>query len=92
MLLECRLLALGILEYNSDWKAIKQRFLPCKGEHQVIITDFCRTNIGFLGLRSKQLVLVRLLSLSYFSLGLFRLQPVKYIDNSVKDFRIQQMK
>ncbi|CAA7031939.1 unnamed protein product [Microthlaspi erraticum] len=34
---EDELLALGILEYNSDWKAIKQRFLPCKGEHQIYI-------------------------------------------------------
>jgi hypothetical protein len=37
---EDELLALGIMEYNSDWKAIKQRFLPSKGEHQVIITGF----------------------------------------------------
>lgn len=34
---EDELLALGIMEYNSDWKAIKQRFLPCKGEHQIHI-------------------------------------------------------
>uniref|UniRef100_A0A1J3HTE4 GON-4-like protein n=1 Tax=Noccaea caerulescens TaxID=107243 RepID=A0A1J3HTE4_NOCCA len=34
---EDELLALGIIEYNSDWKAIKQRFLPCKGEHQIYI-------------------------------------------------------
>lgn len=34
---EDELLALGIMEYNSDWKAIKQRFLPCKGEHQIYI-------------------------------------------------------
>ncbi|WZZ13163.1 hypothetical protein YC2023_106252 [Brassica napus] len=34
---EDELLALGIMEYNSDWKAIKQRFLPCKGEHQAVL-------------------------------------------------------
>lgn len=34
---EDELLALGIMEYNSDWKAIKQRFLPCKSEHQIFI-------------------------------------------------------
>ncbi|KAG7587641.1 hypothetical protein ISN44_As07g000220 [Arabidopsis suecica] len=34
---EDELLALGIMEYNSDWKAIKQRFLPCKGEHQIYV-------------------------------------------------------
>lgn len=31
-----RLLALGLMEYNTDWKAIQQRFLPCKSKHQVI--------------------------------------------------------
>ncbi|XP_010473726.1 PREDICTED: uncharacterized protein LOC104753129 [Camelina sativa] len=34
---EDELLALGIMEYNSDWKTIKQRFLPCKGEHQIYV-------------------------------------------------------
>ena len=34
--LYCRLLAMGLMEYNSDWKAIQQRFLPCKTKHQVI--------------------------------------------------------
>ncbi|VVA93482.1 unnamed protein product [Arabis nemorensis] len=34
---EDELLALGIMEYNTDWKAIKQRFLPCKGEHQIYV-------------------------------------------------------
>lgn len=34
--LHCRLLAMGLMEYNSDWKAIQQRFLPCKTKHQVI--------------------------------------------------------
>jgi len=23
------------MEYNTDWKAIQQRFLPCKSKHQV---------------------------------------------------------
>jgi len=29
------------MEYNTDWKAIQQRFLPCKSKHQVdTIADF----------------------------------------------------
>uniref|UniRef100_A0A7N0UD07 Uncharacterized protein n=1 Tax=Kalanchoe fedtschenkoi TaxID=63787 RepID=A0A7N0UD07_KALFE len=31
------LLALGMMEYNTDWKAIQQRFLPCKSKHQIFI-------------------------------------------------------
>ncbi|XP_057528474.1 uncharacterized protein LOC130807322 isoform X2 [Amaranthus tricolor] len=31
------LLAMGIMEYNNDWKAIRQRFLPCKLEHQIFV-------------------------------------------------------
>ncbi|XP_038689681.1 uncharacterized protein LOC119988639 isoform X2 [Tripterygium wilfordii] len=31
---EDELLALGMMEYNTDWKAIQQRFLPCKSKHQ----------------------------------------------------------
>ncbi|CAI9756423.1 unnamed protein product [Fraxinus pennsylvanica] len=34
---EDELLALGLMEYNSDWKAIQQRFLPCKSKHQIFI-------------------------------------------------------
>jgi hypothetical protein len=34
---QCRLLALGMMEYNTDWKAIRQRFLPCKSDNQVIL-------------------------------------------------------
>lgn len=34
---EDELLALGMMEYNTDWKAIKQRFLPCKSEHQIFV-------------------------------------------------------
>lgn len=33
----CRLLALGLLEYNNDWEAIQKRFLPCKSTHQVLL-------------------------------------------------------
>lgn len=31
----CRLLASGLMEYNTDWKLIQQCFLPCKSKHQV---------------------------------------------------------
>ncbi|KAI4298688.1 hypothetical protein L6164_032218 [Bauhinia variegata] len=31
------LLALGLMEYNTDWKAIQQRFLPCKSKHQIFV-------------------------------------------------------
>lgn len=34
---EDELLALGILEYNTDWGAIKQRFLPSKSTHQIFV-------------------------------------------------------
>ncbi|KAL5150784.1 Myb-like protein O [Glycine soja] len=34
---EDELLALGIMEYNTDWKAIQQRFLPCKTKHQIFV-------------------------------------------------------
>ncbi|KAK6283564.1 hypothetical protein POUND7_002516 [Theobroma cacao] len=34
---EDELLALGIMEYNSDWKAIQQRYLPCKSKHQIFV-------------------------------------------------------
>ncbi|KAL2545345.1 uncharacterized protein Fot_14578 [Forsythia ovata] len=34
---EDELLALGLMEYNTDWKAIQQRFLPCKSKHQIFI-------------------------------------------------------
>jgi len=38
----CRLFALGIMEYNTDWKVIQQLFLPCKSKHQVVfIMDSC---------------------------------------------------
>ncbi|XP_043716335.1 uncharacterized protein LOC122664544 isoform X2 [Telopea speciosissima] len=34
---EDELLALGLMEYNTDWKAIQQRFLPCKSKHQIFV-------------------------------------------------------
>lgn len=34
---EDELLALGLLEYNTDWKAIQQRFLPSKSKHQIFV-------------------------------------------------------
>ncbi|CAK7351221.1 unnamed protein product [Dovyalis caffra] len=34
---EDELLALGIMEYNTDWKAIQERFLPCKSKHQIFV-------------------------------------------------------
>ncbi|PQQ03619.1 hypothetical protein Pyn_03471 [Prunus yedoensis var. nudiflora] len=34
---EDELLALGLMEYNMDWKAIQQRFLPCKSERQIFV-------------------------------------------------------
>ncbi|XP_035545499.1 uncharacterized protein LOC108982101 isoform X2 [Juglans regia] len=29
--------ALGLMEYNTDWKAIQQRFLPCKLKRQIFV-------------------------------------------------------
>lgn len=34
---EDELLALGLMECNSDWEAIQQRFLPCKSKHQIFV-------------------------------------------------------
>ncbi|CAN0852320.1 Myb-like protein O [Linum grandiflorum] len=34
---EDELLALGMMEYNTDWKAIQQRFLPSKSKHQIFV-------------------------------------------------------
>ncbi|KZV38800.1 hypothetical protein F511_20339 [Dorcoceras hygrometricum] len=34
---EDELLALGMMEYNTNWKAIQQRFLPCKSKHQIFV-------------------------------------------------------
>ncbi|GAB2242479.1 hypothetical protein Droror1_Dr00019254 [Drosera rotundifolia] len=34
---EDELLAMGMMEYNTDWKLIQQRFLPCKTKHQIFV-------------------------------------------------------
>ncbi|XP_022723295.1 uncharacterized protein LOC111280312 [Durio zibethinus] len=34
---EDELLALGLMKYNSDWKAIQHHFLPCKSKHQIFV-------------------------------------------------------
>lgn len=34
---EDELLALGMIEYNTNWKAIQERFLPCKSKHQIFV-------------------------------------------------------
>ncbi|KAK6917293.1 hypothetical protein RJ641_018044 [Dillenia turbinata] len=34
---EDELLALGMMEFNTDWKLIQQRFLPCKSKHQIFV-------------------------------------------------------
>ncbi|XP_038903861.1 uncharacterized protein LOC120090341 isoform X2 [Benincasa hispida] len=34
---EDELLALGLMEYNTDWEAIHRRFLPCKSTHQIFV-------------------------------------------------------
>ncbi|XP_057436286.1 uncharacterized protein LOC130728742 [Lotus japonicus] len=41
---EDELLSLGILEYNTDWKAIQQRFLPCKSKHQIFVRQKNRSS------------------------------------------------
>ncbi|XP_062088442.1 uncharacterized protein LOC133795005 [Humulus lupulus] len=34
---EDELLALGMMDHNTDWKAIQQRLLPCKTKHQIFV-------------------------------------------------------
>ncbi|KAF6146056.1 hypothetical protein GIB67_033415 [Kingdonia uniflora] len=34
---EDELLAMGLMEFNTDWKAIQQRYLPCKTKHQIFV-------------------------------------------------------
>lgn len=34
---EDRLLAMGMMEYNTDWGKIQQRYLPCKSKHQIFV-------------------------------------------------------
>ncbi|CAI9087183.1 OLC1v1021190C1 [Oldenlandia corymbosa var. corymbosa] len=41
---EDELLAMGLMEYNSDWKAIQQRFLPCKSKHQIFVRQKNRSS------------------------------------------------
>ncbi|KAL5974445.1 hypothetical protein ACLOJK_031110 [Asimina triloba] len=41
---EDELLALGLMEYNNDWKAIQQRFLPCKSKHQIFVRQKNRSS------------------------------------------------
>ncbi|CAH9066125.1 unnamed protein product [Cuscuta epithymum] len=41
---EDKLLALGLMEYNTDWKAIQQRFLPCKSKHQIFVRQKNRSS------------------------------------------------
>ncbi|KAM3374519.1 putative protein isoform X1 [Capsicum galapagoense] len=38
------LLALGLMEYNTDWKAIQQRYLPCKSKHQIFVRQKNRSS------------------------------------------------
>ncbi|KAL8041733.1 hypothetical protein ABFS82_09G003300 [Erythranthe guttata] len=41
---EDELLALGLMEYNNDWKAIQKRFLPCKSRHQIFVRQKNRSS------------------------------------------------
>jgi hypothetical protein len=41
---EDRLLARGMMEYNTDWKAINERFLPSKSEHQIFVRQKNRSS------------------------------------------------
>ncbi|XP_010322513.1 uncharacterized protein [Solanum lycopersicum] len=41
---EDELLALGLMEYNTDWKAIQQRYLPCKSKHQIFVRQKNRSS------------------------------------------------
>ncbi|VFQ92891.1 unnamed protein product [Cuscuta campestris] len=41
---EDKLLALGVREYNTDWKAIQQQFLPCKSKHQIFVRQKNRSS------------------------------------------------
>lgn len=41
---EDELLALGLMECNTDWKAIQQRFLPCKSKHQIFVRQKNRSS------------------------------------------------
>ncbi|XP_047325609.1 uncharacterized protein LOC124929323 [Impatiens glandulifera] len=41
---EDELLALGLMEYNTDWETIQQRFLPCKSKHQIFVRQKNRSS------------------------------------------------
>lgn len=41
---EDELLAMGLMEYNNDWKEIQQRFLPCKSKHQIFVRQKNRSS------------------------------------------------
>lgn len=41
---EDELLAMGLMEYNTDWKAIQQRYLPCKSKHQIFVRQKNRSS------------------------------------------------
>ncbi|KAJ0963192.1 hypothetical protein J5N97_028314 [Dioscorea zingiberensis] len=41
---EDRLLATGIMNYNNDWAAIRQHYLPCKTEHQIFVRQKNRSS------------------------------------------------
>lgn len=41
---EDELLAMGLMECNTDWKAIQQRFLPCKSKHQIFVRQKNRSS------------------------------------------------
>ncbi|XP_073115882.1 uncharacterized protein [Elaeis guineensis] len=38
------LLAMGLMEYNNDWGAIQQHFLPCKTKHQIFVRQKNRSS------------------------------------------------
>lgn len=38
------LLAMGLMQYNNDWAAIQQRFLPCKSTHQIFVRQKNRSS------------------------------------------------
>ncbi|XP_019253391.1 PREDICTED: uncharacterized protein LOC109232166 [Nicotiana attenuata] len=41
---EDELLALGLMEYNTDWRAIQQHYLPCKSKHQIFVRQKNRSS------------------------------------------------
>ncbi|KAK2974829.1 hypothetical protein RJ640_005613 [Escallonia rubra] len=41
---EDELLARGLMDYNTDWKAIQECFLPCKTKHQIFVRQKNRSS------------------------------------------------